>query len=96
MAETERKTSGCLGKMLLVVILIILLRANLPPNNVAESMDLSGRSALGGFFAKIVASEFIADWEYTDLGIVKIAHSKRLDLTAIGLPFCKWTISKDK
>jgi hypothetical protein len=96
MTEGGRRGGGCIGKILLVTILAIILRANLPPNNVAESMDLSGKSAVKGFFARIAASELIADWEYTDLGIVKVAHSERLDLTAIGLPFSKWRVYKDE
>ncbi|HSG39796.1 MAG TPA: hypothetical protein VLE27_09180 [Thermoanaerobaculia bacterium] len=96
MAEGERSGRGCLGRVLFVGILIIILRANLPPNNVAQSLDLGGKSGVEGFFAKIVASEFVADWEYTDLGIIKIARSERLDLSAVGLPFSQWKVFKDE
>lgn len=97
MAESER--SGCLAKVIVLVIVIAVLRANLPPDNVAQSLDLShydNASGLKKFFGPLVAkgltSEFIADWEYTDLGIVKLAHSERLDLTAVGLPFSRWKV----
>jgi len=82
-----------------LVIVVLVLRANLPPDNVAESLDmgsLESKSGVGGalgrFAVGIITNEMIADWEYTDLGIFKIAHSERLDRTAIGLPFCKWKI----
>lgn len=97
MAATERR--GCLAKVIVLVIVIAVLRANLPPDNVAQSLDLShydDASGLKGLFgplvAKGLASEFIADWEYTDLGIVKLARSERLDLMAVGLPFCRWKV----
>jgi hypothetical protein len=63
MAE-ESRGAGCLGRMLFVGILIIILRANLPPNNVAQSLDLGGKSGIKDFFTKLAASEFVADWEY--------------------------------
>lgn len=100
MAEGEKR--GCLGKAIVLVIIIAVLRANLPPDNVAQSLDLGrleSTSGLKGFLGRIavrgIASEFVADWEYMDLGIVKFAHSERLDITAVGLPFCKWRISKE-
>jgi len=96
MAEVGRQGGGYLGKVILAIIFIIILRSNLPPNNVAQSLDLSGKSAIKGFLAKIVASEFVADWEYADLGVIKLAHSERLDLIAVGLPFSRWQVFKDE
>ena len=98
----DSKGRGFLVKAIGFVILFVVLRANLPPDNVAQSLDmgrLEDKEGLGGIFgraaAAIITSELVADWEYTDLGVVKIAHSERLDRSALGLPFCKWKILGD-
>src|SRR5689334_13288314 len=95
----SNKGGGCFAKVLVLAIALIILRSNLPPNSVGESLDLGGlesksgiKRVLGEFVVRGIASEFVADWEYTDLGVVKFAHSKRLDLIAVGLPFSKWKI----
>lgn len=97
MAENERR--GCLAKVIVLIVFIAALRANLPPDNVAQSLDLSQydnasgiKRLFGPLVARGLASELIADWEYTDLGIIKLAHSERLDLMAVGLPFCRWKV----
>jgi hypothetical protein len=101
MADTRR--SGWPAKVIVLLVVIAILRANLPPNSVAQSLDLGRledtaglKGFLGRLAAKSIASEVVADWEYTDLVIVKLAYSKRLDLIAIGLPFCKWKVHDAK
>jgi hypothetical protein len=80
-------------KTLVFVGIVVLLRVNLPPDDVAQSLEVPGSGgALESLAGKFLASEFIADWEYTDLLIVKIAVSERLGSTAVGLPFLKWHI----
>ena len=95
----DNKQRGRLEKVIVLVAVIAVLRANLPPDDVAHSLDmgrLGNAPGLKGFFSRLaarsMASEWVADWEYTDLGLVKIAHSDRLDLLAVGLPFCKWKV----
>lgn len=85
------------GTLLFLVIVGIVLRVNLPPASVSAALDLSvfdeegpfGKFLLGTS-AKVVFSDTWAKWQYRDFIILRVATSKRLNATAIGLPFCKW------
>lgn len=87
-------------KVLLLVGAIAILRLNLPPNQVSadlwESSEKEYDNEIERFVMmqalKVMASETVADWDYSDFGIVRFAKSERLGLTAIGLPFCKWIL----
>ena len=63
--------------LLLVVAMVAIARVNLPPNDIKNNTALKDGV---GFFEELlyraIASETVADWTYTDLGLVKFAHSR--------------------
>ena len=83
-------------KTLIVCVVAVLIgaicHANLPPDEIGD-IDISGQEGkLGGLLDRILRSQPVAKWQFSDYGVVKFAHSKRLDVTLIGYPFCKWTV----
>ena len=83
-------------KTLIIFVVAILIgaicHANLPPNEIGD-VDITGREGkLAGLLDKILRSQTVAEWEFSDYGVVKFARSKRLDATLIGYPFCKWQV----
>lgn len=100
MSHTQSRSFPLWGKLAVALAVIALLRVNLPPDNIASSTDLShlqGFSRVAGdAFVRILGSDLIADWEYWDLLVVKVARSERLGVTAVGLPFSKWKLYADE
>ncbi len=84
------------------IILLVLLaggaylcRINLPPNDVSAHHVVSeDAGVLDQIKHGLLSSQAIAQWHYSDYGVVKFARSDRLDLTMIALPFQKWRVHK--
>lgn len=87
------------GKLILVVIAVVVLRVNLPPSNVSSAMDLTElekenwfTKAAAGTAAKILLTDSVTGWEYTDLLVLRLARSSRLKAIAVGFPFRGWRV----
>ncbi len=97
MGESSNEQKLPWGTLLILVVVGIVLRVNLPPANVSKALDLSGlekedwftRVAVGTT-AKLAVTDPVARWHYRDFIVLRVATSQRLNMTAIGLPFCKW------
>lgn len=81
-------------KLILLAVALVagaVCHANLPPNEVAGQMAKPEEEGdWSRLLSSIMTSNVVADWEFTDYGLVKFARSERLDATLIGYPFCKW------
>lgn len=81
-------------KLIAVVAAVVLgafLRTGLPPDTVSGHLaQPNDVGKWGKLSARIVNSQVVADWTYSDYVLVKFAKSERLDATLIGYPFCKW------
>jgi len=81
-------------KLIAVLVAIVLgaaLRAGLPPDKVSGHLAQPGDvGRWGKLSARIMNSQVVADWKYSDYILVKFAKSQRLDATLVGYPFCKW------
>jgi hypothetical protein len=45
-----------------------------------------------GLTANTLLSQTVANWQITDLIVIKFAYSKRLKMSLIALPFQKWQL----
>jgi len=91
--KLERVKMKFIGIVILIIVLIVgmILRLNLPDNNIATYVEI-GRDT--NFWekslTKAMLSNTIADWRYLDLVVVKFACSEKLEMALIGKPFQKW------
>jgi hypothetical protein len=99
MSDHEVRRGFPWGKLILAVIVVGVLRVNLPPNNVSSALDLTElekenwfTKAAAGTAAKILMPDSVAAWEYTDLLILRLARSSRIKAVAVDLPFCGWRV----
>lgn len=84
-------------KFLAIIVIISLftfiLRLNLPPNDIANNLKLEANAGwLEGLAANTLLSQTIANWQITDLIVIKFAYSERLKMSLIALPFHKWQL----
>lgn len=71
----------------------MLLRLNLPPNDINDYFETKHKATLlQEISAKILYSQTLADWNYSDYIVVKVACSKRLNVSFIAIPFYKWQL----
>ncbi len=81
-------------KLIAVLVAIVLgafLRTGLPPDKVSGHLAQPGDVGMWGkLSARIMNSQVVADWKYSDYVLVKFAKSERLDASLVGYPFCKW------
>jgi len=99
MSQEGRRRGGHLGGLLLLVAAAVLCRFNLPDRPVSSDLDLSElekedwlTQTAGGVLLPLLVKDSVANWRYTDLGVVRIANSERLNARAVGLPFCQWRL----
>lgn len=79
----------------LIIVLIVLLRLNLPSNNISQSVAMQeNANFLEKTFIKTMLSNTVADWRYFDFIVFKYACSENYDMALIGVPFRKWRKSK--
>jgi hypothetical protein len=79
--------------ILVVIGIVSLMHSNLPPDDISGHLYLGNNT--GGFTeiaAKLATSQFIANWEYLNLFIIKFAYSERLGMVMYALPFGKWEL----
>jgi len=77
--------------LLVVVLAIVILRLNVPANDVADSYQPQQNGDMVSEIAgRMLYSDAVADWRYRDYLLVKFACSERLKLKLIALPFGSW------
>ena len=75
----------------LIVLAIVILRLNVPANDVADSYQPQPKGDVVSEIAgRMLYSDAVADWRYRDYLLVKFACSERLKLKLIALPFGTW------
>ncbi len=66
---------------------------NLPPNDIKNySMIPEKTGMIDKVMYYVTTSQTMADWEYSNYVIVKFAHSEKLGIHMIALPFCDWGV----
>ncbi len=95
------QTTVNIKKILAIVIILSLftfiLRINLPPNDIANNLKFKENiGLLEGLAANTLLSQTIANWQITDLIVIKFAYSDRLKMSLIALPFQKWQLLEEK
>ncbi|MEE9355651.1 MAG: hypothetical protein V3U75_08700 [Methylococcaceae bacterium] len=86
-----------LSLLIIAAAIIFVLRINLPPNDIGNA----NRKESNDHFLKEIADQFmysqaVADWQYTDFVVFKIACSDRLNVAAIAFPFEQWRVMEKK
>jgi len=77
--------------LLVVVLVIVILRLNVPANDVGETYQPQQSGDMVSEIAgRVMYSDAVADWQYRDYLLVKFACSERLQLKLIALPFASW------
>ena len=77
--------------LLVVVLAIVILRLNVPANDVADSYQPQQNGDMVSEIAgRMLYSDAVADWRYRDYLLVKFACSERLQLKLVALPFGSW------
>ena len=80
-----------------VVLLIVVLRLNLPENDVAGAYkSAKSEGVVGELAGRFLLSDTVADWQYRDYLLVKYACSERLQTEWIALPFQGWKEHRNK
>jgi len=83
--------------IIVISLFVFVLRINLPPNDIANNLKLEANAGwLEGLTANTLLSQTIANWQITDLIVIKFAHSERLEISLIALPFQKWQLLEKK
>jgi len=91
------KTKKNLAIIVVISLLAFILRINLPPNDIAHNLKLKENVGwLEGLTANTLLSQTIANWQITDLIVIKFAYSERLEMSLIALPFQKWQLLEKK
>jgi hypothetical protein len=82
--------------LVLLILVVVLLRLNLPPNNINDNFSLkSDEGIVEELASRFTFSDAIADWQYLDLIVVKYACSERVGMSLIAMPFSKWKVHEE-
>jgi hypothetical protein len=82
--------------IILILILGVFLRVNLPPNEISTNIATKEEeNPLESLLFKGASSQLIANWEITDYLVFKTACSETLKMTLIAIPFEKWEVLEE-
>ena len=77
--------------LVVFVLVIVILRLNVPPNDVGDSYQPQQKGdVISEIAGRVLYSDAVADWRYRDYLLVKFACSEPLKLKLIALPFGSW------
>lgn len=80
-----------------VIVIGAVLHFNLPSNDIKKNTRLPTKATK---FEKVLfyvaTSQIVANWDFQNLVVFKFAHSNRLDISMIGIPFYGWTMWNDE
>ena len=81
---------------LLIIAIALILRLNMPDNNVSSHyVPSQGDGFVEEVAKKLIYSDAVADWMYKDFLFVKFACSERMHIELMALPFSKWEMFDD-
>lgn len=77
--------------IVLLSVVLFLLNAMLPPDDVANNIDPhTDMSFLKGHDEGVALKQNYAKWTYSNYIVVKYAHSDPLNVTLAAYPFTQW------